>query len=186
LVIRVKLPSREPTQPEAQRRLGRNTLLLILATVVVALIWLGIHTFGSDPIVSSAVTESASARTAESSVPRTEDPSPKPAAEPAETSPVKDEGISVINEVVPEVPRSALQTIRGTIRVSVRVNVDKQGKVVGTAVDEHGPSRYFERLAVDAASKWSFTPAKSEERRMMLVKISFTRAGATARASPMQ
>jgi TonB family protein len=93
---------------------------------------------------------------------------------------------STINEVIPDVPRSALETIRGTVRVSVRVIVGKQGTVVDAAADDRGPSRYFERLAVEASKKWTFTPANSAEQRMMLVRFNFTRAGATAHASPLQ
>jgi TonB family protein len=87
--------------------------------------------------------------------------------------------------VIPDVPRSARETIRGTIRVSVRVIVDKDGAVLAATTDNGGPSRYFERLAVEAAKKWTFTPAKSQEQRVMLVRFSFTRDGTTARASTL-
>jgi TonB family protein len=84
--------------------------------------------------------------------------------------------------VIPDVSKSALDTIRGTIRVAVRVKIDKQGTVIGTITEERGPSRYFERHAVDASKKWTFTPAKVDERTMLL-KFNFTRFGATAEAS---
>jgi TonB family protein len=90
---------------------------------------------------------------------------------------------SALDEVVPDVPRSALDTIRGTIRVSVRVIVDKGGAVLAATPDDAGPSRYFERLALEAAKKWTFTPAPSQEERVMLVSFKFTRDGASARAS---
>jgi TonB family protein len=92
---------------------------------------------------------------------------------------------SPINEVIPDVPRSARQTIRGTIIVSVRVVLGKEGAVLSATAVNHGPSRYFERLAIEASKKWTFTPADSQE-RMMLVTFSFTRAGTTARASSPQ
>lgn len=181
LVIRVKLIPQEPPQPPTRWRLSKRALLLmILGAVAIPLTWLGISTlFTPDPPSPPAPTHAtettvtspaeAQARSVESEVRQQPDAPP-----------------STINEVIPDVPRSALKTIRGTVKVSVRVIVDKQGKVVDAAADARGPSRYFERLAVEASKKWTFTPANSEERRIMLVRFDFTRAGATAHASPLQ
>lgn len=63
--------------------------------------------------------------------------------------------------------------------------VDKDGTVLIATADEPGPSRYFERLAVEASKKWTFTPADSEAQRIMLVRFNFTRAGTTARANSL-
>jgi len=57
---------------------------------------------------------------------------------------------------MPDVPRRASQTIRGRVKVSVRVIVDPDGTVFAALTDHAGPSRYFERLAIDAAKKWTF------------------------------
>ncbi len=84
------------------------------------------------------------------------------------------------------VPRSASQTIRGTVRVSVRVIVDEDGNVVAATAEDPGPSRYFERLSLEAAKEWMFAPAETRGRRLMLVKFNYTRSGATANASPTQ
>lgn len=97
-----------------------------------------------------------------------------------------DEPPSSVNEVIPDVPRSALQTIRGTVRVSVRLTVDKDGAVIAATADDPGPSRYFERLAMEASKKWTFAPADTQAQRMVLVRFNFTREGTTARASPVQ
>lgn len=97
-----------------------------------------------------------------------------------------DELTSPINEVIPDVPRSSLQTIRGTVRVSVRLTVDKDGTVLAATADNPGPSRYFERLATEASKKWTFAPTDSEAQRMVLVRFNFTREGTTARATPAQ
>jgi TonB family protein len=66
--------------------------------------------------------------------------------------------------------------------VSVRVIIDKDGAVLTAAADDPGPSRYFERLALEASRKWTFTPAASDEQRTALLKFHFTRGGVTARA----
>jgi TonB family protein len=72
------------------------------------------------------------------------------------------------------------------VRVSVRLIVDKQGKVFAALVDDPGPSRYFERLALDAAGKWMFPPEASRAQRLMLVRFDFTREGATAHATAVE
>lgn len=85
-----------------------------------------------------------------------------------------------IDAVIPDTPQSALNTIRGTVRVIVRVTIDKTGAVVGATAEEPGPSRYFERLALEAARKWTFNPDPAHEQRTMLLKFGFTRSGVAA------
>ena len=205
LVIRVVI-SKEPLQAPVRRRLSRGALLLIPGAVAL-LSWIGISMFRIDPTPAPAVTEWAPNSESPSSAPvpaRSEaapvvsdEPPPKPATETAEARAVEvkpveaevreqpDAPPSSINEVIPDVPRSALETIRGTVRVSVRVIVDGEGAVLAAIPDDPGPSRYFERLAVEASKNWTFTPADSEEQRIMLVRFNFTRAGTTARANSL-
>lgn len=66
---------------------------------------------------------------------------------------------SVINKVLPSVPRSARDTITGKVRVKVRVSVDATGNVSAAALTASGPSKYFARLAVEASRQWKFSPA---------------------------
>jgi len=66
----------------------------------------------------------------------------------------------VFQEVLPDVPQTARDTIRGKVRVSVRVAVDPSGKVVRATFDSPGPSKYFANLALQAAQRWEFWPAK--------------------------
>lgn len=181
LVIRVKLISQEPAPPPPRWRLSKSALLLILGAVAVLLGWLAISLFRSDPTVPPAVTEAAPVV---EPTPKPAEPEVKSVAPAVQQQP--DAPPSPINEVIPAVSQSALGTITGTIRVSVRVTIDQQGKVIEAAAVERGPSRYFERLAKDASRKWTFTPATSEERRTMLVRFNFTRGGVTAQAGPPQ
>jgi serine/threonine protein kinase len=62
----------------------------------------------------------------------------------------------VIHQVMPDVPRSASDTIWGTVRVRIRVNVDPSGNVVAANFDSPGPSHYFARLSMAAARDWKF------------------------------
>lgn len=66
-------------------------------------------------------------------------------------------GIS--KQVLPEVPRSARETIHGKVRVKVRVAVDPNGDVSSATFVSPGPSRYFARLALEASRQWKFKPA---------------------------
>ncbi len=183
LVIRIKIPSDAPRAATARPRLGRGALALILVTVAVALGWFGISMFRAEPTSPESLSP-APAPAASAVAPAVSDePGVKPASETAVTGSTPP---SPVNEVIPDAPRSALETIRGTVRVSVRVIVGKDGAVVAATPDDPGPSRYFARLAIEAARKWTFTPSDSEEQRVMLLRFNFRRSGTTARASALQ
>lgn len=206
LVIRAEIIPDDAPRTAARQPLNRRALLLALGAVaVLLLIWIGAHVFRTDPASTSAASDAA--REVESPLPvpapretapavSTESP-PKsatstteaktPAAEPvgSKAQGEADAALTTSHEVIPTVPQSARQTIRGTIRVSVRVSVDTEGKVVAATADDRGPSRYFERLALEAARKWTFAPAGARK-RTVLVRFNFTREGTTASASPLQ
>lgn len=64
----------------------------------------------------------------------------------------------VAYQVMPEVLQSARDTIRGTVKVSVKVNVDRSGNVEDAELESPGPSKYFARAALQAAQLWKFKP----------------------------
>jgi len=64
----------------------------------------------------------------------------------------------------------------------VRVIVDQNGSVFAADTDRTGPSGYFQRVAIEAAKKWTFPPVDTPPRRMMQVRFDFTRDGTTGRA----
>lgn len=66
----------------------------------------------------------------------------------------------VVRQVLPDVPRKASNSIQGKVKLSVRVRVDPSGSVVGAKLDSPGPSEYFAELALRAARRWKFEPAK--------------------------
>lgn len=95
-----------------------------------------------------------------------------PAARPAlSAAPAGD----VVARVMPQVPAEYLQTIIGSVRVSVRVRVDRSGAVVGAELDSRPSSRYFDRVALDTARRWKFQPADGETTRV--VRFEFRRDG---------
>ena len=180
-----------------RQRLSRSGLALVVGAVAVLLSWVGVSMFRTHPTSAPAATEVTPTSASQSpalvpapseAAPVVKDaPLPKPATETVETAElVQPAATSPINEAIPDVPQSARATIRGTVRVSVRVIVDKKGTVLAATADDPGPSRYFERLAIESAKQWTFTPAASEEQRIMVVRFNFTRAGTTAHANTLQ
>jgi TonB family protein len=88
----------------------------------------------------------------------------------------------VLHQEIPDVPRSARASIRGNIKVTVRVSVDRAGNVVGATLEERGSSKYFARLATEAARKWKFVAAEDPPSRAWRLRFEFTRGGAAAHA----
>ena len=175
LVIRIKLPPQAPPAPPARPPLSKFALLLVLVPLAIALGWWGISMFRSEP--DSQAQSAAPVPAASEAAPVvSSEPLPKPAAEVPDAPP------SPINEVLPAVSRGALNTVRGTIRVTIRVTLDRSGAVLAATADEPGPSRYFERHSLEAARKWTFTPANAQAQRTMLVRFYFKRSGVTAGA----
>jgi TonB family protein len=91
---------------------------------------------------------------------------------------------AVAHQEIPSVPLSARETIHGRIKVAVRVTVDASGTVVGQTIADPGSSKYFARLAAEAAGKWKFPPVTSRDPRTWLLTFEFTRSGTTARSAP--
>ncbi len=89
---------------------------------------------------------------------------------------------TALHEVIPDVAQSARRTIRGHIKVWVRVIVDRDGSVLAAVADRAGPSRYFQQLGLEAAKKWTFPPVDSPSRRTLQVRFDFSRDGTTGRA----
>jgi len=89
-------------------------------------------------------------------------PTGKPAAQPAVSAPPASAKVNtpgaVLHQVVPDPPKNAQNTITGTIKVVVHVQVDSSGKVTAAKFKSSGSSRYFANQAMKAAERWEFTP----------------------------
>ena len=64
----------------------------------------------------------------------------------------------MLEQVSPDVSRSATNTIAGHVRVSVEVSVDASGNVSQAKLLSSGPSKYFAGRALAAAHRWKFAP----------------------------
>jgi serine/threonine protein kinase len=100
----------------------------------------------------------------------------KPSRRDRATSP------TALHEVIPDVSQSARRTIIGHIKVWVRVIVEQDGSVYAATADRVGPSRYFQRLSIEAAKQWTFPPVNIQSRRLMQIRFDFSRDGTTGRA----
>jgi len=92
---------------------------------------------------------------------------------------------AAMHKILPDVPQSAKETIQGTIRVGVKVHVDPYGNVAGAQLDTPGPSRYFARLATEAAQNWKFAPAGQNAERQFMVHFDFTNTETRAWATQL-
>jgi len=100
----------------------------------------------------------------------------KPSRSALATSP------TAVHAEIPDASPGARRTIIGHIKVWVRVIVEPDGSVYAATADRLGPSRYFQRIAIEAAKKWTFPPIDIQSRRLMQIRFDFSRDGATGHA----
>jgi TonB family protein len=86
---------------------------------------------------------------------------PASTSTPSTTAPAKSTNTTtgeVVHQVLPDVPKNAMDTITGTIKINVRVEVDSSGKVTAAKFVTRGPSQYFADRTLKAAQSWEFSP----------------------------
>jgi len=175
--------------PERRSFVPAGAAILVAAIAV----WIGLRLLHSHPYSMPTALPAATAQNPETA---TAAPTEMPAAAPAPSgvpTASLDPGFadpqtvvassSVLHEEAPDVPVSALETIRGHIKFAVRVTVDGSGNVVQARLINHSPSKYFTRLAIESARKWKFVAADNPASRQWLLRFEFTRDGATAHAN---
>jgi TonB family protein len=198
-----------PTQKSPKRRLFVPALAVVLILVAV---WAGLRLFqvhrnSQQPASSTSQTswQQAASPAAASQNPKTSRAAPPEVfapssraksaeSEAALSRPVsrasdqpeqllEDVSPSVLHQEIPGVPRSARESIHGHIKVTVRVIVDRSGNVVDEALEDPGSSKYFARLATEAARKWRFAPADNQDSREWVLRFEFTSGGTTGHAA---
>jgi TonB family protein len=91
-----------------------------------------------------------------------------------------------IHEVLPDVSPTARRSIRGHIKVWVRVVVEADGSVLAAAVERASSSGYFRRVAAEAAKQWTFPPADTQARRVTQIQFDFSRDQTIAHAGALR
>jgi serine/threonine protein kinase len=132
------------------------------------------------PVAPAAVAPAAVAKSYSGLSTPISHPQGPPSLPPAATSP------SVLLEVSPDVPQTVLDKIQGQVSVTVRVLVGPSGDVAGALLDSPGASRYFARLASEAAQEWKFVPDDNPDTRVWLLRFAFNRDGVTTQAAALQ
>jgi TonB family protein len=166
----------------------------VLAIVLIASVWLAWRGTRSDPNsepaglrTTAATFEQAASAPSSSSA----NAAPSSAAIPHAASRRSDRSAQtaadassvVLHEELPDVSRSASNSIRGRFDISVLVTVDKSGNVVNATLEKSGPSQYFARAAAAASRKWKFAPAEGQDSREWLLQFEFTRGKTIAQAT---
>ncbi|HET7150825.1 MAG TPA: TonB family protein [Candidatus Acidoferrum sp.] len=119
-------------------------------------------------------------------------PAPAPASLRTQTTAVTDAPKSsatgaargeILDQVMPEPSQSALDTIRGKVRVGIQLQVDAAGNVAQANLVNPGPSQYFADLALKAARRWEFNSPEVDGRSVASqwqVRFEFTPSGVKA------
>jgi TonB family protein len=159
--------------PKTRRLVTAITLALITSWAL----WTAVHLFHNHTHAASQAASIAPPPSPPVSLPvAVENPKPSAAAPlPA-----------VLHQEMPDLSRRARESIRGIIKIAVRVSVDRSGNVSAASLDGRASSKYFARAALDAAKKWQFSPAADQLSRVWLLQFELTRAGATAHAAALR
>ena len=110
-------------------------------------------------------------------IPPPSPPSPLPQTQNAKGGTVKG---AVAQQVQPDVPQKASETIHGKVLMNIRVTVNPDGDVSDAALDSPGSSKYFASLALEAARRWQFKPAQVDGKAVSsewLLRFDFGPAG---------
>ncbi|MDB6014578.1 MAG: serine/threonine protein kinase [Gammaproteobacteria bacterium] len=206
LVIRAVLNSEPAAEVSPERKSPAVPIAVVVA--ILAIVGLGVYWFKGRSNTDAPMTETAStaAPTSTSPTAAAQTSGAQPALPPVAPSASADSNdhvpptrapvnhsrptdaesglpSAVLHEEIPTVPLSARQTIHGRVKVTVRVTVDKAGSVISDVLETPGPSKYFARVAGQAASKWKFVPAADgHASRQWLVQFEFSRDGTKAHA----
>jgi TonB family protein len=129
--------------------------VLLLAVVVVVIVFL---------MTRAKTTGNINRTPAESSATQSAPSSTQPESQRAGGGerPTSSGDNGIVQRVMPQIPPSAQRTIRGTIKIGVRVDVDAAGNVTSARVASGGGSKYFSRVALEAAREWKFSPSPDE------------------------
>jgi serine/threonine protein kinase len=168
----MKAPGKPGAAPSPSRTRGLIPAIAVGAIVLVA-IWAGIRPFRSHPNSTPPASNTA----------QSSQPSVAPAAAQSSMTP-NAAAATVLHQEIPALSRSTRDSIRGQVKVTVLVTVDRSGNVVGETLENQGSSKYFAHLGLDAARKWRFAPVDSQDPRQWLLQFEFTRSGAAGQAAP--
>ena len=191
-----------PSPQEAPEH-GLPGRAIALGLITLGVVWTGVHLFHAHSNVKQAASITApppvvvppGAPPPAVQPPVAQPPvaprpvAPRPVAQPAalqDPQAADAAAPAVLHQELPDISSSARQSIRGIIKIAVRVSVDRTGTVVATALANRAASKYFTRTVLEAAKKWQFSQTPSPASRSWLLHFELTRAGATAHAEALR
>jgi TonB family protein len=157
-----KVQAQEPTEAHAveDRMPKERTKLWVVAPIAAVLLLaaalIGSRFIGRQPRIPPAETPPSESQTVPADAPAAQSQAPfAEKVKPARTAEARG---SVLQQVLPDVSRSAQNTITGRVKVNVRVAVDASGNVSQATVTPVVQSKYFAKQALAAARRWKFNP----------------------------
>lgn len=169
-------PATDPAKKDESVPLALRMKILI-AAIVVVIVLIGVRAAWNHHRPAVAAQEaSVASQTAPAS-------QAAPAAQQDSTATAQG---TVAERVSPDVLPRALATIRGTVRVDVRVTAAADGNIVHAVFADHGPSHYFANAAMKAAQQWKFHPAQANGqpvKSVWLLKFEFKQGGENVTAT---
>jgi hypothetical protein len=168
-------PRPVPAEPPPPRSVLPGVVGIV---IVLAAVWLGTWLLRSRAVHQQPAAAAASTSDPAPIAPQPAAPTP---STPTSTAPAAAPR-RVIHQEIPDASRGARDTIHGDLKILVRVTVDRSGAVVGETLQSQGSSKYFTRLATEAAKKWTFSPS-DRDGDPWLLRFDFTRDGVTGHAS---
>jgi TonB family protein len=172
-----RTPGRATTGIEKALKARSLIPAIAVGLVALAVVGAGLRLFRGHRDSRQPAASAPQAPPQQAAIPATTPPQPHP--QTSSSTPQ-----TVVHQEIPDVPRSARESIHGHIQVTVRVTVDRSGNVIGESLQSPGSSRYFARLAGAAARKWRFAPADNQDSRAWLLRFDFSRGSTTAHAAP--
>jgi len=151
-------PTTPPTRPVKRGHVV--AALLVVAVLVGLIVFFSRGKSTTSPVAIRTEQPAPQASTATPSETAAA-PAPKPPVSTPSEAPKKAAASrgEVVHQVLPDVPQTARNTITGTIKIGVRIEVDPSGKVTSADVtSDSAKSKYFEHLALAAAQRWEFSP----------------------------
>ena len=184
-------------EPVRRKRIAPMGLWILLGAIVVVVA--GVLIRQADTSAPPAATPTSVAKTPDAPLPAQQTQAepvkeaPKPKAEPvvealkpeaqekpvSNAPPVVDDG-GAPGQPMPDVTGQARSTIRGRVKVSVRMDVNPAGAVTDAKIEGPGGGRYFSDLALKTVRQWKFEPVSvngSETGQRWRVRFEFLKTG---------
>ena len=86
-----------------------------------------------------------------------------------------------MHRVIPDVSSKARSTIRGTVRINVRLKLNPDGTVAAAELNSPASSQFFADIALNTAREWQFAPTSNSS---AILRFDFTNAGSKAYIVP--